>query len=198
MEGHTNTQRSGTSARQDLPPPAHHLHLGDTIDLEQATENRFSISILPIDIFDHWDRCGDIADFVGTYFQYNFEETTSQNIISTVVNELIENAVKYSRNKSSMIQLEIRKRQNHILLRVSNFIPRNQRDHFVRVCSDLFQRDLEELYLEKLTLGQKDRTFSGIGLILLKKDYEALLAMDIVVGQEESVRVDVTVDLAVA
>ncbi|MEQ9367245.1 MAG: hypothetical protein RIF32_23640 [Leptospirales bacterium] len=196
METQVNPPPAGADSPH--PPNAYEpLHLGDRIDLEQNTENRFSVSMLPIDIFDSWDRCGDIADFVASYFQYSFRSANSKGIISTVVNELIENAVKYSRNKSSAIQLEVRKRQEHLLLRVSNLIPRNQRDHFAAICRDLFQRDLEELYVEKLTRAQKDRTFSGIGLILLKKDYEALLGMDIVTDSGDLIRVDVTVDLAV-
>ena len=195
MDTQVNTPHSGFGNPEDSRTVD--LHLGDAIEWERDTENFFSIALLPIDIFDHWDRCGDIADFVATYFQYNFQQPASQNIISTVVNELIENAVKYSRNKSSAIQLEVRKRQEHLLLRVSNLIPRNQRDHFVAICRDLFQRDLDELYLEKLTLAQEDRTFSGIGLILLKKDYDALLGMDIVTDSQDLIRVDVTVDLAV-
>lgn len=189
METQTNMPRS------DSGNP--HEHLGDTINWDKDTENFFSISLLPIDIFDHWDRCGDIADFVATYFQYNFRQASSQNIISTVVNELIENAVKYSRNKSSPIQIEIRKRQNHMLLRVSNFIPRNQRDHFVDICRDLFQRDLEELYLEKLTRGQSDHTYSGIGLILLKKDYEALIGVDFFQTQENTLKVEISLEMNV-
>ncbi len=173
------------------------LHLGDAIDWDGNTENFFSISFLPIDIFDHWDRCGDIADFVATYFQYNFQRPASQNIISTVVNELIENAVKYSRNKSSPVQIEIRKRQEHLLLRVTNLIPRNQRDHFVAICQALFERDLEELYLEKLTRGQQDHTYSGIGLILLKKDYEALIGVDFFHTQENTLKVEISLEMSV-
>ena len=174
------------------------LQFGDAVNLERETENRFSLSLVPIDIFDHWDRCGDLADFVGGYFQYSFRSANSRSIVSTVVNELLENAVKYSRNKSSLIHLDIRKRQEHIVARVSNLIPRNQREHFIDICRDLFKRDLEELYLEKLTRGQQDHTFSGIGLILLKKDYEVRLGMNIAPDTDDTIRVDVLVDLAIA
>lgn len=195
----TQTDPSVQGAQSPGPPdPDRNLQFGDAIDLEREAENRFSLSLLPIDIFDHWDRCGDLADFVGGYFQYSFRSANSRSIVSTVVNELLENAVKYSRNKSSLIQLDIRKRQEHIVARVSNLIPRNQREHFITICRDLFERDLEELYLEKLTRGQQDHTFSGIGLILLKKDYEARLGMNIVLESDDTIRVDVLVDLAIA
>jgi hypothetical protein len=173
-------------------------HIGDHIDLETDTENYFALSFLPLDIFDHWDRCGDIADFIARYFRYNFRRGPGQSIISTVVNELVENAVKYSRNKSSPIGIEARKRGDQILIRVSNSIPRNQRDHFMAICRDLFQRDLEELYVEKLTLGQQDRTYSGIGLILLKKDYDIHIGVDICTAQDDTYRVEVAIELNVA
>lgn len=175
-----------------------YLHrLGDTIDFERDVENAFAISVLPIDIFDQWDRCGLIADFLAQYFAYGYENDTSKSIISTVVNELVENAVKYSRNKSSPIDIEIRKRREDLLLRVSNSIPRNQKDPFLNICTDLFERDLEELYLEKLTVAREDRGYSGIGLILLKKDYEALIGVDFLQTQENTLKAEISLELSV-
>ena len=190
------------NAQQDRQIPEEReisqVHLGDQLDFESDAENFFDVSFLPIDIFDHWDRCGQIADFVGYYFQHSFRAPGSHNIISTVVNELVENAVKYSRNKSSPIEIEIRKRGEHLLMRVANLIPRNQRDHFIAICRDLFERDLDELYLEKLVHGRAEHNFSGIGLILLKKDYDVQIGIDIAPTNDGIVRVSATVDLEVA
>ncbi len=170
-------------------------HLGDSIDMEQDTENLFTLSFLPLDIFDHWDRCGDIADFVARFFRYSFAAHSSYNIISTVVNELTENAVKYSRNKSSPIYLEARKRGEQLIISMTNALPRNQREHFAAVGRELFEKDLEQLYLEKLTIGKDDRSFSGIGLVLLKKDYDVSLSMDFLVNGAGDLLVCITIEL---
>ncbi len=172
-------------------------HIGDVIDVEDGTENLFVLSFLPLDIFDNWDRCGDIADFIARYFHYNFKTPASQSVISTVINELAENAVKYSRNKSSPIRIEARKRQDRLILRILNSIPRNQREHFTAVCRELFDMDLETLYLDKLTQGKDDRSFSGIGLILLKKDYDALIGFDFRATPENTLIVEITLELCV-
>lgn len=172
-------------------------HIGDVINVEAETENLFVLSFLPLDVFDHWDRCGDIADFIARYFHYNFKTPASQNIISTVINELAENAVKYSRNKSSPIRIEARKRQDRLILKVANSLPRNQREHFTAICRELFAQDLETLYLERLTQGKEDRSFSGIGLILLKKDYDALIGFDFRHTPENTLIVEITLELCV-
>ena len=188
-----NTQHDRQTRGEELE-----LHIGDQLDFETDAENFFDVCFVPIDIFDHWDRCSQLADFVASYFQHDFQVPGSQNIISTVVNELIENAVKYSRNKSSPIDVEIRRRGTYLLLRVANHIPRNQSEHFVRICKELFERDLEELYLEKLTRGQSDRTYSGIGLILLKKDYDALIGVDFLKTRENTLKVEISLEMSVA
>lgn len=185
-----------TETHPDSPETPLH-RLGDAVDFDRDVENAFALSVLPLDIFDQWDRCDLVANFLAQYFAYGYENDTSKSIISTVVNELVENAVKYSRNKSSPIDIEIRKRREDLLLRVTNAIPRNRKDHFLKVCQDLFERDLEELYLEKLTVAREDRAYSGIGLILLKKDYEALIGVDFLQTQENTLKVEISLELSV-
>ena len=71
------------------------VHIGDSIDTEEGIENIFSVAILPLDIFDFWERCGQFSDFIAEYFEYNFADRPGcKNLISTVINELVEMCIR--------------------------------------------------------------------------------------------------------
>lgn len=48
------------------------LHIGDKIDTSKSVENVFRVTLLPLDIFDFWERCSAFSDFVADYFQHYF------------------------------------------------------------------------------------------------------------------------------
>lgn len=173
-------------------------HIGDVIDTEQNIENIFRVTLLPLDIFDFWERCGQFSDFVAAYFQHNFADRPAcKNLISTVINELVENSVKYSKNKSQPIELVIRKRGDRLLITVTNSVPRHQKEKFAGVCQELFERDLDELYVERVQASSMDAKYSGLGLILLKKDYNAQLGFTFFDNDEDLSYVTVALDIEI-
>ena len=174
------------------------IHIGDEIDTEQNIENIFRVSLLPLDIFDFWERCGQFSDFIADYFNYNFTDRPGcKNLISTVINELVENSVKYSKNKSQPIELIIRKRGHRLVITITNSVPRHQKEKFADVCQELFNRDLDELYVERVQAASTDAKYSGLGLILLKKDYGAQLGFNFFDNEQELSYVTVSLDIEV-
>ena len=147
------------------------VFIGDKIDFEKDIESTFSFSFLPLDIFDNWTRASSLSDFIGDYFGSYFDNKASHNLISTIFNEFIENAVKFTKNNSLPIILIVKKRDNDILCRITNTIPKHRKTAFISTCNNLFSKDLDQLFIEKIEEGAKDSRKSGIGLILLKKDY---------------------------
>ena len=171
------------------------VHIGDKIDFEREIDNSFSLTFLPLDFFDHWNRASLMANFVADYYLHNFPDTGDHNLISTVLNELIENAVKFSRNNSTAVEMTTRKRGSALLMRLKNCIPDRRIAPFLDVCHDLFNYDLDELYLRKLTENADNSYASGIGLILIKKDYSSALSFDFSEDESCVVRVSVTTEL---
>ena len=152
--------------------------IGDQINFERDIETTLSMSFLPLDIFDNWSRAGSLSDFIAEYFGSYFEGESSNNIISTVFNEFIENAVKFTKNNSQPIMLVVKKRGGSLITRITNTIPRHRKTEFISVCNDLYGKDLEDLFLERIKDGAEDSTKSGIGLILIKKDYQVETSFD--------------------
>ena len=173
------------------------VHIGDKIDFEKDTENFFSITFLPLDVFDDWERGSKLSNFIADYYLHDFSSETDHNLISTVFNELIENAVKFSRNNSFPIEVVAKKRHGNLLAKVTNTLPKHRRDPFMNTCRDLFNKDLEELYLKRIEDGIEDESASGIGLILIKKDYESCMRFDFFTDDSNNAKVSVTMDIAV-
>lgn len=173
-------------------------HIGDDIDTEHSIESVLKISLLPLDIFDFWERCGQFSDFVADYFRHNFaDQPGCKNLISTVINELVENSVKYSKNKSQPIELIVRKRGHRLVISITNSVPRHQKERFSSICHELFERDLDDLYVERVQSASDNATYSGLGLILLKKDYNAQLGFNFFENNEDMSFVNIAVDIAI-
>ena len=171
------------------------LHIGDTIDFEYDAENYFSVNFLPLDFFDNWERGSLLSNFVADYFTHNFPGDVAHNLISTVLNELIENAVKFSRNNSMPVEIVMKKRKNELLIRADNSLPKHRKESFVAICRNIFERDLDELYVEKMNSNLTDSGSSGIGLILIKKDYSTGLSFNFYSDKQNNARVRVTAKL---
>ena len=172
-----------------------HIIIGDKIDFKSNIETFFSLTFLPLDIFDNWERAGSLSDFIADYFTPYFHSESAHNLISTIFNELIENAVKFSHNNSQPIDIVVKKRNNELLAKITNSIPRHRKEAFIEICRELFQKDLDKLYLQKIEEGMSDNKKSGIGLILIKKDYNIKIGFDFSVAHNSIMRVDVTLEL---
>jgi len=168
------------------------LHIGTAVDFEHDTESRFQVTVLPLDFFDYWARGSMLSNFLADYYNHNFPGQEAHNLISTVLNELIENAVKFSRNNSMPVEITVKKRKDELLIQADNSLPVHRRDPFIAICREISERDLDELYLERIQENLRNPTSSGIGLILLKKDYCSGLSFDFYTDDRNSARVAVT------
>jgi hypothetical protein len=132
-----------------------------------------NVSFLPLDLIVQWRRCGQTADYIASFLAYQFKDSgRAMIILSTIINELMENSVKFSvdkRQSSSFMSgffgdvtiLEATNRTDHIhVAKLLAFIERL----LVEDLDDLFVAQIEES-AEQLT------TSAGLGLITLKKDY---------------------------
>ncbi|MBN1686332.1 MAG: hypothetical protein JW852_06730 [Spirochaetales bacterium] len=171
------------------------LHIGDNIDFHNDIDNLFSVTFLPLDFFDSWERGSLLSNFVADYYGHNFPGPEARNLISTVVNELIENAVKFSRNNSMPVIITIKKRKEEMLIQADNCLPKHRQDAFVAVCREISEKDLDELYVKRMHENLKDPNSSGIGLILIKKDYCAGLSFSFYTDDRHGTHVAVTAKL---
>src|SRR5262245_12453987 len=80
----------------------------------QFSEAHLEMSIKSCDLKTRWQRCGFLSDVVARYVSAAYPEegldykSTAFNSISTIFQELIENAAKYSPHDDAMIRIRVR------------------------------------------------------------------------------------------
>lgn len=135
------------------------------------------LELRALDMVVQWRRCGMVADHVADYLSVSFEHPdVARNVLSTVANELVENAVKFSADKTKAIRIAVRHRGELVELVAEN------------VSEARHVAGLEQLFAE-LARGDHAATFArrieaptrgGLGLLILAKDYSAELGAELV------------------
>lgn len=136
-------------------------------------EGDVSIKVRPIDLIAYWRRCGVMADFAASFYAYSQERPKEhENSISTIFNELIENATKYSVKRNGEVDIHMKLYNTVLKIQVENYTSESQFNGFQKELTKLIEsEDLDELYFDTLAKKTEGDSGSGIGLILLVKDY---------------------------
>ncbi len=172
------------------------VRLGDRIDVITGVDSSFTVRFLPLDMFDNWQRGSVLSDFTATYFRHNFPRDEEFGLISTVVNELVENAVKFTTNNSLPVELTLKKAPRRMLIQAANTVPVHRCQPFMAVCRELFEKDLDELYMERIKQDRTDSDASGLGLLLIRKDYSSKLSFEFRFDENNTARVTATAELS--
>ena len=174
-------------------------HVGDPIPERDAASriSELRLELLPIDLIVQWRRCSKMADFLAGYFEYHFEDRpVAAQVLSTGLNELIENLAKFSANKQQPVSVEINHYGELLTVTTENEAARPQATALRARLARMATTDPEELFLEQLEhTASSDRAASGLGLINLKKDYGARLAAEIRAVPDDPERFVVTLQL---
>ncbi len=135
------------------------------------------MEVIPIDLVTEWRRCGMIADFMAGYMVYGFEQReTARSVLSTVANELVENAAKFSSSKQAAAHVAIRHYGNVVHAEVRNEATDKHVEDLRAVLADLARDDATAVFRRRL----EDRR--GLGLALLARDYRATVGATVSSG----------------
>ena len=138
-----------------------------------ALISTIEIRILPKDFNTEWQRCGQTADYLASYLAHHFEDfEMAMNVLSTVLNELIENSVKFSASQHEWVSISASFSGKAVILEATNSATAEQLELFTAFVERLLSEDVEDLFLARI----EDSDFgvesgSGLGLITIKKDY---------------------------
>lgn len=161
-------------------------------------ESVFKTEFHPIDFMTHWKRCGLMADFIGSFYSFDGSGREDDRILynlSTVINELIENAAKFSRQRSPVF-MSFKHFSNLLQVEVINQAPVSVAVPFKELAKTLITADIEELYFKKLEENENEKQ-SGIGLMMILKDYPVEMAFRFA-DSEDGKYVTVTVKAYIA
>ncbi len=169
--------------------------IGDNIDINKMVDCSFSLSFLPEDILNCWESAGNLSDSVAEHYQCKFSSMPKNSSISMILNELIENATKFSKDKSSSIEIDTKKIKDKLLICISNEVTKHDWNQFIKISNELFSSNLHSLFLSRLYKLKNRSSSPGLGLILLKKDYNVELSFSFIKYDSNTLRVAVTAEI---
>jgi len=159
---------------------------------------RFELNLMPMDLIVNWRRCSMTSDWIGRYIALEFpQEDHAFREISTVVNELLENLVKFAVNKRESVKLTVTNFGDFVRIDATN----KCRDVHVQPLRDGFLKLLdsnpEELFLTRVEeAADADSSGSGLGLIALAKDHCSGLGLEVPAAGEGEFLVTVRAELS--
>ncbi len=145
--------------------------MGDAIQIKQDYKEKLYLSIIPTTISAHWEKVSDVANFVAEFYHHDFQDQSIQNNISTILNELVENAVKFSHIQNRNIDIYAFSDGDELIFQVTNSISEKSWNNLEKIHHEMETTDLKTLYLKRINNLAMNKAGTGIGLILLKKDY---------------------------
>ena len=162
-----------------------------------APLSELSLSFLPLALVTEWARCSETADFVARFFARDYSDReVAGSVLSTVVNELVENAVKFASDKSAPARLVVREFDGSLTITTENVATAAQAGSFGATLTRLADGDPEFLFAEQIA-NPPETGSAGIGLIMLRKDYDATIGArmsPLSGGEPTRIEVEVTID----
>ncbi len=129
---------------------------------------------IPVEHIQHWKKCSLIANFFGNYQAESYKENKKQIIstISTISNELLENAIKFSEKDYSDISISIKKHDSSILIQVNNISNSTNVTRLQNTLTKIKNNNIAAFQIEKINKNAaEDSSSSEIGLINIAKDF---------------------------
>jgi hypothetical protein len=154
----------------------------------------------PSELMRHWERCGTTADWIASYLAHDIESTARagfKNVFSTVINELLENAAKFSTNGPEPIKIAAHHLGAFVRIETWNTTPEARARLLEQTLADLAQTNLDSLFGRRVASGGEAKS-PGIGLLIIKRDYDARIQAALTPRDNGSSDVHMTVDLDVA
>jgi hypothetical protein len=133
----------------------------------------------PLDL--SWRHCATTSDFIADLFALRFQSSRNdyrevRHSIGYLVNELIENAVKF--RAPGEIVIEASMDSECFKIKVSNDVDGENASEFQNLLADITVGDPRDLLIQRIeaNAANPDVTDSGLGLLTLMSDYGTRLA----------------------
>lgn len=128
-----------------------------------------------------WHHCATTSDFIGELFALRIRSSTVDNkdvrhSVGYLVNELIENAVKFRAQGEILIEASMDAESFRV--KISNLLDGDTAARFQTRLAEITHGDPGELLIQRIEANAADdgSSESGLGLLTLMSDYGARLA----------------------
>ena len=144
-------------------------------ELKQAL-SRAHVELPALTMIAHWRRCGLTADWLASMMAYDFEDREqATGVLSTVVNELLENAVKYCSGGDNAVSVSVAHFGDELLIEATNMADERRVRALYAHFSRLEAEGADKLF-EELAVRSDRAADAGVGLIILQRDYGVAIA----------------------
>jgi hypothetical protein len=157
-----------------------------------------TVEMPALDLVAHWRRCGMSADFLAGYMAYDFSNRpVATNVLSTVINEVLENAAKFSADKRRQVRIAVTQLGDTVCVEATNATGAERADAFRRRLEEVLSGDPETLFQQHLENAPSAPPGApGVGLVVLRKDYRAELGARVTPRADSLFEVTVQVRLS--
>ena len=138
--------------------------------------------IIPQDLIANWKKCGIISNFIAQYNAAHYHNPDHAiSSLSTITNELIENAINCSDNNNALINISLKSSHNVTLIETINTATNYGSDLMENLVTQLKNTDINTLLLSQIEAASSDTNerLPGIGIINMIKTYEADIGIKI-------------------
>lgn len=119
-------------------------------------ESEFTLKLRPMDLRVQWRRCSLTADYISNYCSYQEKlDSDASNTISIIINELIENAAKFSKDRKGEIFLDLKYYSEILKIEIKNLTDEISKNKLEKSISALVDRNSDEIYINKLKKEKK-------------------------------------------
>jgi hypothetical protein len=139
--------------------------------------------VLPLDFMQKWERCSLTSDYLAQYQSYSFYLSHKiEVLLSTIINELVENAVKFSCDTNKLVTISIRHYKKYIQIESVNVTDEANKTKLLALIDLLKSNDdIEALFLKQLEASfMEESNNSGLGILSLIKGYKLELGIKII------------------
>lgn len=141
--------------------------------------SQLSIAVSAADMNFYWKRCDVLSNFISQFYFHSYEaKKLDKNAISTIINELVENAAKYSDKENNTVYIEIKDLGTDLRLEVKNHVTPWMKAIFENKIQTIKDGDINQLYFDALESRNNGSGSEGMGLLILLKDYQLKLAYE--------------------
>jgi hypothetical protein len=143
------------------------------------SDSMIYISLFPSDLVKYWSRCGLTADFAASFYSFRFPDSKkARSSLSVILNEIVENAVKFSNTPNGNIAINLFNMTDVIVFEVENYITEAQFTAFLAKAKELLESgDVAPRYFQALKARASDPASSGLGLLTIMHDYGARIGI---------------------
>lgn len=153
-----------------------------TTDLDISSLPKATMEFRPLNLISKWQRCSLTANFISTlHTPTQKPQDTLNNIVSTIINELLESAIRYSADKNQSINMGFSSKGSKLYFELTLTCDTLDAFQFQRFYRNYLEKEASDDAM--ITLIESDptseKTSFALGLLSLKQDYGAEIGFKI-------------------